>query len=68
VDELSTAARARRLGLVRRLMRWLHEEAVRLGCGSFQSGFGPERTDAHRLYLNQGLAVTSLHFARWLGE
>ena len=53
---------------MRRLMRWLHEEAVRLGCGSFQSGFGPERTDAHRLYLNQGLAVTSLHFARWLGE
>jgi GNAT superfamily N-acetyltransferase len=66
VDDLSTAAEARRLGLAGRLMSWLQEEAARLGCDSFHldSGFGPERTDAHRLYLNQGLSVTALHFAR----
>jgi len=68
VDDLSTMPEARGRGLGSRLMAWLQDEAVRLGCDSFQldSGFGPERTQAHRLYLNQGLAVTSLHFARAL--
>lgn len=69
VDDLSTTPEARERGLGSRLLRWLQEEAVRLGCDSFQldSAFGPERTDAHRLYFNQGLAVTGLHFARVVG-
>lgn len=69
VDDLSTHPRARGQGLAGGLLDWLIEEARRIGCDSFQldSGFGPERTDAHRLYFNKRLAVASLHFARNLG-
>jgi hypothetical protein len=50
------------------LLDWLLAEAQRLGCDQFHldSGVLPERTDAHRLYLNKRLQVTSLHFARVL--
>ena len=38
----------------------------RLGCDELHldSGVGPEREDAHRLYFNTGLRITSFHFAR----
>jgi GNAT superfamily N-acetyltransferase len=67
-DDLSTHPRARGQGLAGGLLDWLLDEARRLGCDSFHldSGFGAERTDAHRLYLNKGLAVASLHFGRHL--
>ena len=46
-------------------MRWLFEEAGRLGCDSLHldSGVGPDRFDAHRLYLNHGLSIIGHHFA-----
>ncbi len=68
VDDLSTLAEARRRGHARALLDWLTEEARRLGCDSLHldSGFGRERADAHRLYLNAGLGVYALHFARRL--
>ena len=64
VDDLSTLADARRQGLGRRLMTWMREEAERLDCNSLQldSAVGPARTDAHRLYFNQGLAISAFHF------
>jgi GNAT superfamily N-acetyltransferase len=66
VDDLSTLPEARRRGHGRRLLEWLAEEASRLGCEQLHldSGVGPDRTDAHRLYFNSGLAITSFHFAR----
>jgi GNAT superfamily N-acetyltransferase len=68
VDDLSTAPEARRQGHAGALLDWLIQEARRLGCDQFHldSGVGPERFDAHRLYLNSGLAITSHHFARRL--
>jgi GNAT superfamily N-acetyltransferase len=68
VDDLSTSPEERRQGLAGRLMTWVAEEAQRLGCDSLQldSAVGPERTDAHRLYFNQGLAVVAFHFGREL--
>jgi len=68
VDDLSTLPSARRRGHGRALLEWLAEEARRLGCEQLHldSGVGPERFDAHRLYLNVGLAITSHHFARRL--
>ena len=40
---------------------------VYLGLGGrefhLDSGVGPEREDAHRLYFNTGLRITSYHFA-----
>ena len=68
VDDLSTLAEARRRGHARALLAWLTDEGRRLGCDQLHldSGFGAQRTEAHRLYLNAGLAVHALHFARRL--
>ena len=65
VDDLSTLPEARRQGHGRRLLDWLIEEARRLGCQQLHldSGVGLDRADAHRLYLNSGLVITSHHFA-----
>jgi GNAT superfamily N-acetyltransferase len=70
VDDLSTHPDDRRRGHAGRLMTWLLEEARRLRCDSLHldSGFGPERVDAHRLYFNSGLQIFSHHFARDLRE
>jgi GNAT superfamily N-acetyltransferase len=68
VDDLSTAPDARRQGHAGALLDWLADEGRRLGCAQLHldSGTGPERFDAHRLYLNHGLAIYSHHFARGL--
>jgi GNAT superfamily N-acetyltransferase len=66
VDDLSTVPEARRRGYGMQLLEWLREEAERLGCDQLHldSGVGADRTDAHRLYFNAGLAISSFHFAR----
>jgi GNAT superfamily N-acetyltransferase len=66
VDDLSTLPEARRRGYGRKLLDWLCEEARRVDCEQLHldSGVGPHRTDAHRLYFNSGLEITSFHFAR----
>jgi GNAT superfamily N-acetyltransferase len=68
VDDLSTLPEARRRGYGRQLLEWLGDEAKRVGCEHLQldSGLGPTRTDAHRLYFNTGLEITSFHFGREL--
>jgi GNAT superfamily N-acetyltransferase len=68
VDDLSTAPEGRRQGHAGTLLDWLIEESQRLGCGQLHldSGVGPERFDAHRLYHHHGLAIYSHHFARGL--
>lgn len=69
VDDLSTLPEARGRGHAGRLLDWLAEEARREDCDALHldSGVGPERVDAHRLYFNHGLSVSSHHFARPLG-
>jgi GNAT superfamily N-acetyltransferase len=68
IDDLSTAPEARRHGHGGALLDWLVQEARRLGSGQLHldSGTGPERFDAHRLYHARGLAIHSHHFARGL--
>jgi len=68
VDDLSTLPAARRRGYGRALLEWCAEEAVREGCVALQldSNVGPERQDAHRLYFNSGMRISSYHFAREL--
>ena len=70
VDDLSTLPAARRRGHARALLDWLADEARRLGCAELHldSGVGPQRADAHRLYLNAGLTITSHHFSRPLPD
>jgi GNAT superfamily N-acetyltransferase len=68
VDDLSSLPAARRRGHGRALLEWCEAEARRLGCQELHldSGVGPDREDAHRLYFNTGLRITSHHFARGL--
>jgi GNAT superfamily N-acetyltransferase len=68
VDDLSTLPEGRRRGHGRAVLDWCADEARRLGCGELHldSGVGPEREDAHRLYFNSGLRITGYHFARTL--
>jgi GNAT superfamily N-acetyltransferase len=70
VDDLSTLPEARRRGHGRALLDWLVEEGQRLGCDQLHldSGVGLDRADAHRLYLNAGLVITSHHFARYVSD
>jgi GNAT superfamily N-acetyltransferase len=65
VDDLSTLPEARGRGHGRALLEWCKEAGRREGCTQFHldSGVGPEREDAHRLYFNTGLRITSYHFA-----
>lgn len=66
VDDLSTRETARGRGLARQLLDWLHEEAARLGCGQvhLDSGVGPHRQDAHRLYQKAQYSIAAHHFVR----
>jgi GNAT superfamily N-acetyltransferase len=68
VDDLSTHPDARRRGYAGALLEWCEEEARRLGCDELQldSAVGPERGDAHRLYLNRGLRISAHHFDKRL--
>lgn len=66
VDDLSTVEAGRGRGHAGALLHWLVGEAGRLGCHELHldSGVGPARHGAHRLYLNHGLAITAHHFSR----
>jgi GNAT superfamily N-acetyltransferase len=68
VDDLATRPEFRRRGLGTGLLVWLAREAATLGCEQLHldSGVELDRADAHRLYLNSGLVITSHHFARRL--
>ena len=68
VDDLSTRPERRGRGHAGALLSWLAAEARREACDELHldSGTGPERQDAHRLYLNHRLRITSHHFAREL--
>ena len=66
VDDLATRPEFRRRGLGRGLLVWLAREAAQLQCEELHldSGVQLDRADAHRLYFNSGLTITSHHFAR----
>jgi GNAT superfamily N-acetyltransferase len=69
VDDLSTLEGSRRRGHARALLDWLVAEAQRLRCDELHldSGVGPARAAAHRLYLGAGYVISSHHFARAAG-
>jgi GNAT superfamily N-acetyltransferase len=70
VDDLVTRATHRGRGHADAVMAWVEEEARRNGCGQLHldSGLGPDRADAHRLYFRHGLTIVSHHFAKGLGR
>jgi GNAT superfamily N-acetyltransferase len=67
VDDLVTRSEARGRGHGARLLAWLVDEAIRLGCGQLHLDSGIQRSDAHRFYVREGMTFTSHHYARRLG-
>lgn len=68
IDDLSTRAAFRGHGHAGGLLDWIDAEARRLGCRQIDldSGVGVDRQDAHRLYLNKRMRISSYHFVREL--
>jgi GNAT superfamily N-acetyltransferase len=66
VDDLATLPAARRRGYGRALLDWCADEGRRLGCAALHldSSVGGDRQDAHRLYFNAGMRISSFHFSR----
>lgn len=64
IDDLSSRPGFRRQGHSGALLDWLLAEARRLGCAQLHldSGVGPAREEAHRLYLNKRLRISCHHF------
>jgi GNAT superfamily N-acetyltransferase len=66
IDDMTTLPSARRQGHAGALLKWVDEEARRLGCTSVHLDSGTHRHDAHRLYLNSGYVIPAFHFSRSL--
>jgi GNAT superfamily N-acetyltransferase len=63
VDDLVTLPPFRGRGHADALMRWLFEEAKRLGCDQLHLDSATHRLDAHRFYLNHDLSIAAFHFS-----
>ncbi|WP_446224486.1 GNAT family N-acetyltransferase [Nocardia sp. IBHARD005] len=64
IDDVSTLPSVRGRGHADRLLGWLTAEARRLDCAAIHldSGVGPTRAAAHRLYMRHHLTITAHHF------
>jgi len=65
-DDLGTRFDHRGKGYAGQLMDWMIDEAKRLHLDAFHldSGLGPDRADAHRLYMNKRMRISAFHFLR----
>jgi GNAT superfamily N-acetyltransferase len=64
IDDLSTLPSARRKGYGRALLDYVFAIAAERGLKVVTLDSGPQRHDAHRLYLNDGFTIASYHFVR----
>ncbi|TAF32275.1 MAG: GNAT family N-acetyltransferase [Cytophagales bacterium] len=64
IDDLITHSGHRRKGYGQLLLTHLKKVAKEEGYDQISLDSGFQRKDAHRLYLNSGLEIASLHFAR----
>jgi GNAT superfamily N-acetyltransferase len=63
LDDLITDLNARRKGYASALLKWVISQAKIAECAEVHLDSGPQRHDAHRLYLNHGFQLNSHHFA-----
>ncbi|MFJ8308870.1 MULTISPECIES: GNAT family N-acetyltransferase [unclassified Streptomyces] len=66
VDDLVTAATARSTGVGHALLAHLESHARAAGCTSLGLDSGTHRTDAHRFYFRERMAVTAFNFYKRL--
>ncbi|MER6254805.1 GNAT family N-acetyltransferase [Streptomyces sp. NPDC001584] len=67
VDDLVTAAAARSTGVGHVLLEHLEQHARAAGCTALTLESGTQRTDAHRFYFRERMAVTAFSFEKPLG-
>lgn len=67
VDDLVTAEAARSQGVGHALLAHLEAIARAAGCTSLNLDSGTHRTDAHRFYFRERMAVTAFNFDKKLG-
>lgn len=67
--DVSTLEEWRGRGFADRLAEWIEEEARRLQCSAIHldSGVGPDRSAAHRLYMRHHFRISCHHFSKQLG-
>jgi GNAT superfamily N-acetyltransferase len=63
IDDLICDSEARRYGYGGQLLKWTIEQAKQAQCDQVHLDSGPQRHDAHRLYLNHGFKIIGHHFA-----
>lgn len=63
IDDLVTDSEARKKGHAGTLLKWVIEQAKKTKCDQVHLDSGPQRHDAHRLYLNHGFKIIGHHFA-----
>lgn len=68
IDDLISDAAIRRNGYGSTLLKWVINEAKKTKCDQVHLDSGPQRHDAHRLYLNHGFKIIGHHFALGLKE
>lgn len=68
IDDLITCSKARKLGYGNFLMNWLIQLAKERQCDQIHLDSGPQRYDAHRLYIKHKMKIMGYHFALDLYE
>ncbi|MFI7353836.1 GNAT family N-acetyltransferase [Streptomyces avidinii] len=64
VDDLVTAGAARSTGVGHALLGHLEQHALTAGCTALTLESGTQRTDAHRFYFRERMAVTAFAFEK----
>jgi GNAT superfamily N-acetyltransferase len=68
IDDLVTHTNHLKKGYAGQLLDWIKDYAKENDYNQLSLDSGFLRKDAHRLYLNKGLEVASLHFGRRVSE
>lgn len=63
IDDLVSDAASRKNGHGSLLLKWVIQEAKNADCDQVHLDSGPQRHDAHRLYLNHGFKIIGHHFS-----
>ena len=68
IDDLVSDTATRRNGYGGTVLKWVINEAKKAKCDQVHLDSGPQRHDAHRLYLNYGFKIIGHHFSLDLKE
>lgn len=63
IDDLISHSPTRKNGYGTKILKWVINQAKEAKCDQVHLDSGPQRHDAHRLYLNHGFKIIGHHFA-----